>query len=78
MRQSMGSTNLQKSHEKDKMIKPLFTYKELSPIVQMSVRTLSRLVANKKIPFVKFPTGAIRFIPEEIQAWIRKHQVKTS
>jgi excisionase family DNA binding protein len=41
----------------------------------VSLRTLDNWIANNSIPFVKFPTGAVRFIQRDVDAFIEAHRV---
>jgi excisionase family DNA binding protein len=51
------------------------TYTELSEAIGISVSHLMKLVMRKKIPHTKIGR-AVRFIPEEIAAWLKSQQVK--
>lgn len=61
---------------------PLFekigmTYLETSAATGISVSHLQKLVHWKKIPHVKVGR-AVRFIPEDVRAWIKKRRVHVS
>ncbi len=51
---------------------------DIAKMLGYTTRTIDRLVAAKKIPFTTLPTGIgngrkIKFIPREIDAWIRRN-----
>jgi predicted DNA-binding transcriptional regulator AlpA len=41
----------------------------------VSLRTLDNWISGNRIPFVKFPTGAVRFIQHDVDAFIEAHRV---
>lgn len=51
---------------------PLMTYPDLAAYLQMTERSLRRLVARKAIPFKRMSGWWIRFDRSEIDAWLQK------
>ena len=50
---------------------------EVAAMVQVSVQTVYRYVANKEIPFHKL-NRAVRFKPSEIESWIESRKGGTT
>lgn len=49
----------------------VLTYRELAAAMGTTESALRKLVMRKRIPYVKIGKS-VRFIPEEIQAWLKK------
>ena len=49
----------------------LITIKVLSLIMKRSIKSIEKDVKRGLIPYIKFPSGAIRFSLSEIIAWIQ-------
>jgi predicted DNA-binding transcriptional regulator AlpA len=47
----------------------------VSKRASVSVRTVDNWIASNQIPYVKFPTGAVRFLARDIDAFIARHRV---
>lgn len=52
----------------------LYTAPELAETLHVSVGHVYRLVAQRRVPFVKLG-GAVRFRRESIERWIEKQEV---
>jgi excisionase family DNA binding protein len=48
----------------------LLTARELAGRLAVSSGALLRWTRDGKVPAVKLPSGAIRYLPEEVDAWI--------
>jgi excisionase family DNA binding protein len=55
----------------------LMTIEELADRLGSSVRHVRRLVAERRVPYVKVG-WFVRFDPEEITAWLDEHRVAGS
>lgn len=53
----------------------LFTIHEIAEYTGLSVRTLHRMVSQRRIPFVKMGR-LIKFDRRAMDAWIERHSVK--
>ena len=56
-------------------MKPLLTVKDVAKFLQCSIYQVYRLKGQKRIPYLKVAGGAIRFDPDEIEAWVREQKV---
>jgi excisionase family DNA binding protein len=52
---------------------PLLTARDVAELVDVHVETVLRWVRQGLIPAVRLPGGAIRFRPEELEAWLAEH-----
>lgn len=52
--------------------------REASTYLACSVGALLRWARRGEVPSVKLPSGAIRFVPETIQAWVAECEVARS
>lgn len=52
-------------------VPPLLTIEQLADRLGSSVRHVRRLVAERRVPYVK----VVRFDEEEISAWLDEHRV---
>lgn len=57
------------------IVKPLLTVKEIAKLLQCSTYQVYRLTGQKRIPYLRVAGGAIRFDPDEIEAWLAKQRV---
>ena len=53
----------------------LMTIAEVAELLGVTVRHVRRLVAERRIPFVKWG-HLLRFDPDEIEAWTAQHHVR--
>jgi len=53
---------------------PLLTPGELAQILKVSTGHIYRLVAQRKVPFIK-NGGSVRFRPESIERWVQNQEV---
>lgn len=56
-------------------MKSLLTVKDVAQLLQCSTYQVYRLTGQKRIPFMKIAGGAIRFNPDEIEAWLNEQRV---
>jgi excisionase family DNA binding protein len=56
---------------------PLLTIDQLADRLGTTVRHVRRLVADRRVPFVKVG-GLVRFDPADIDAWIDDHRRTTA
>jgi excisionase family DNA binding protein len=54
----------------------LLTYQDLAEHLQLSERSLQRMVAREEIPYIRLPSGAIRFYQSVIEEWVQKQVAK--
>jgi excisionase family DNA binding protein len=54
---------------------PLLQYAETAKLLNVSVPTLKNWVRSNKIPYIRFPSRAVRFNPVDIAAWIETQTV---
>jgi excisionase family DNA binding protein len=52
------------------------TAREVADMLGVSTGALLRWARAGKVPAVKLPSGAIRFVPEQIDAWIQRNTLK--
>lgn len=52
--------------------KKMLNYEELAAVMGVSKSTLRKWVHFRKIPYRKLNGRLVRFMPEEISAWLRK------
>jgi excisionase family DNA binding protein len=45
---------------------------EVAEMLAMSRRQVYRWAAERRMPAIKFGPGAVRFDPEDIEAWLRQ------
>jgi excisionase family DNA binding protein len=55
----------------------LLNPRQLAELLQVSTGHVYRLVAQRRVPFVRLAGSSIRFKPEAIEAWIRGQEVLT-
>jgi excisionase family DNA binding protein len=55
--------------------RPLLTAKELAAQLGVSTGALLRWRRDGRIPAVKLPSGAIRYLPERIDAWLEAQEM---
>jgi len=53
----------------------LLTVDEAASLLRLSTSTVYKLTCRKRIPSLKI-NSALRFDPDELEAWIRKQAVK--
>jgi excisionase family DNA binding protein len=51
----------------------LWTARDIARWSKLDVQTIYRKVERKEIPFIKVG-NAIRFVPSEIERWVRKNK----
>ena len=51
----------------------LWRVDKVAAVVDVSIQTIYRYVANKQIPFHKLG-GSVRFSPTEIQTWLKSRK----
>jgi excisionase family DNA binding protein len=49
---------------------PLLTARELAAQLSVSTSALLRWTRAGRVPAVKLPSGAVRYVPERIDAWL--------
>jgi len=49
----------------------LLTARELADRLNVSTGALLRWTRDRKVPAVKLPSGAVRYVPEQVDAWLR-------
>jgi excisionase family DNA binding protein len=54
---------------------PLLTARELAEQLGVSVGALLRWTRAGQVPAVKLPSGAVRYRPEEIEAWLDRQSM---
>jgi len=54
--------------------RPLMSIAEVAELLGVTVRHVRRLVAERRVPFIKWG-HLLRFDPDEIDAWIAQHHV---
>ena len=59
------------------MQKTLLTTKEVSRLLRISPSTIDKYRKRGLIPFIRLPSGKIRFDQEEIIRWIEERRVST-
>jgi len=52
----------------------LLTVREVAPRLGIARGTILKWAREKKIPSVKLPSGAVRFVPSDVDAWVEAHQ----
>jgi len=57
--------------------RPLMSIAEVADWLGVTVRHVRRLVAERRIPFIKWG-HLLRFDPDEIEAWIAQHHVRAT
>jgi len=57
-------------------MEPLLTIDQVAKLLNVSRRTVERLVQKREIYFIKLPGGSLRFKPERLKAWIDNKEVK--
>jgi excisionase family DNA binding protein len=55
------------------MSRPLLTAREVASSLGVSTGALLRWTRAGRVPAVKLPSGAVRYIPEQIDAWVEAH-----
>ena len=55
---------------------PLLSIGEVAEWLGVGIRHIRRLVDDRRIPFIKWGR-LLRFDPDEIEAWLAHHRVKT-
>ena len=55
------------------MDEKLLTSEEAADFLRMTTRTLYRLVASNKIPYMRLPTGGLRFLKDDLKKWLKGH-----
>lgn len=55
-------------------MKPLLTVRELAKLLKVHEVSVRRLISKKIIPFLKIPGIGVRFLPDEIEKWIKKER----
>jgi len=48
----------------------MLTKKELAELLNVTERTINRYM-EKGIPFIKLPTGTVRFEEDEVMKWLK-------
>ena len=48
----------------------MLSKKDLSKLLKVTERTINRYM-EKGMPFIKLPTGTIRFTEEEVMKWLK-------
>jgi excisionase family DNA binding protein len=51
----------------------LLTAREVAANLGISTGALLRWTRAGRVPAVKLPSGAVRFVPEQIEAWLEAH-----
>ena len=52
----------------------ILTINEAADLIKVSKWTIYRMVEHRQIPFVKLPSGTLRFRSESLEAWISKQE----
>ena len=50
----------------------LLTCEEAAKYLRMTVRTLRRYIAREAIPYIRLPSGTIRFRRSDLDKWLKK------
>jgi excisionase family DNA binding protein len=53
--------------------RPLLTVREVADQLGVSTGALLRWTRDGRVPAVKLPSGAVRYRPEQIEAWLEEH-----
>jgi excisionase family DNA binding protein len=56
----------------------LLTVKQVAEKLGYSPSGIYKLVEASKIPHIKFPSGAVRFNYDTVEAWLKKRTVKVT
>jgi predicted DNA-binding transcriptional regulator AlpA len=56
----------------------LLTARELAAILSVSTSALLRWTRAGRVPAVKLPSGAVRYVPERIDAWLAARAMGTA
>jgi predicted DNA-binding transcriptional regulator AlpA len=57
------------------MSAPLLTSRMVAEWLGISTGALLRWTRAGQVPAVKLPSGAVRYCPEEIEAWLKEHSM---
>lgn len=52
------------------MTGPMFTARDVAELLCVSAETILRWTRNGDLPAVRLPGGAIRYRPDELEAWL--------
>jgi excisionase family DNA binding protein len=55
--------------------RPLLTARELAEQLGISTGALLRWTRRGEVPAVKLPSGAVRYRPDAIDAWLAEHEM---
>ena len=56
----------------------LMTDIDLGSMLGMAANRVRRMVRQGQVPFVRLPTGDIRFDPDDVQEWLEKCRCATN
>lgn len=54
----------------------LLTARELAEQLGVSTSALLRWTRAGRVPAVKLPSGAVRYVPEQVEAWLADHSTR--
>lgn len=60
----------------DGLIPELLTARETAARLGVSTGALLRWTRAGKVPAVRLPSGAIRYVPERLEAWLGEHEIR--
>jgi excisionase family DNA binding protein len=55
---------------------PLLTARETAAQLGVSIGALLRWTRAGNVPAIKLPSGAVRYRPEQLEAWIHEHEIR--
>lgn len=55
-------------------IENLWKVKDAAQFLRLSPKTVYRYAETRRIPFARLPTGALRFVPEDLLAWAKREK----
>ncbi len=54
-------------------VRPLWKHADVAAAISVTVERVHDLVKRDAIPYVRVSPRLIRFVPEEIEAWLAEH-----
>ncbi len=54
----------------------ILTIEEAAVLLKVSKWTVYRLVEHRQIPFIRLPSGTLRFKEESLEDWVAEHLVE--
>jgi predicted DNA-binding transcriptional regulator AlpA len=57
------------------VVEKLLNKKEIAEALGVSVKAIDKWVCEQKIPYIKISQKCVRFVPEQIRAFLNKHRI---